>query len=178
MATCGGCGEEIHDVVLEAFGMTWHTYHLCCNKCGKDFSDGSKVEEGEDNFAYCSECFVTAFSTICAGCNQVVEGEVINALEASWHPDCFVCTTCKQRVPDSFFPGPNGPLCEKHYYQSQGMLLQRVRVQSDFFFSSYRAGGCLRYRCAFATKKLFRLLRAAKVCCVANARNLSSLANV
>lgn len=40
-ATCGSCGEEITDVVLTAFGMSWHPYHLACNTCGKDFSDGS-----------------------------------------------------------------------------------------------------------------------------------------
>ena len=102
--------------------MTWHTYHLCCNSCGKDFSDGSKVEEGEDNFAYCEECFVTAFSTICAGCNAPIDGEVINAMDLAWHPEHFVCTTCKQRL-EAFFPGPDGyPYCEKHYYQSQGIF--------------------------------------------------------
>jgi hypothetical protein len=129
-------------VVLEAFGMQWHTYHLCCNSCGKDFSDGSKVEEGEDNFAYCSECFVTAFSTICAQCNDVIDGEVINAMDLAFHPEHFVCHQCQCRL-DAFFPGPDGfPYCEKHYYDSQGkpivailfLINKKVYCFGFFFF--------------------------------------------
>eukprot|EP01108_Squamamoeba_japonica_P003153 TRINITY_DN259_c0_g1_i1.p1 TRINITY_DN259_c0_g1~~TRINITY_DN259_c0_g1_i1.p1 ORF type:complete len:181 (-),score=11.62 TRINITY_DN259_c0_g1_i1:84-626(-) len=122
MSTCGGCGELITDMVLEAFGMTWHPYHLCCNGCGCDFTTG-KVHEGEDGFAYCDRCHVRAFSTICAGCDDIVEGDVVNAMEVQWHPNCFACNTCKEPLSDSFFPGPDGmPYCEPHYYESQGLL--------------------------------------------------------
>merc|ERR1711916_8327 len=122
-STCSGCGEGISDVTLNAFGMTWHPYHLVCRGCGKDFSDGKQPKEGEDGYAYCDPCFVTAFSTVCATCNQVIEGEVINAMDKAFHPDHFTCEICKSDLTSAFFPGKNGlPLCEKHYYESEGRL--------------------------------------------------------
>jgi hypothetical protein len=53
-------------------------------------------------------------------------------------------TTCKQRVPDSFFPGPAGPMCEKHYYQSQGvcgyvcdvLVLFKAHCCQDYYVES------------------------------------------
>ena len=56
---CSACNEEIYDGnMIIAFGMAWHPYHLVCATCGKDFSDGSIVREGEDGYAYCESIFV------------------------------------------------------------------------------------------------------------------------
>lgn len=81
LPTCAGCGEEIIDTALQAFGMQWHSNHLACKVCGKDFSDGSKVEEGQDGYAYCTPDFVDVFAPKCAACLKPIIGEVrlINA---------------------------------------------------------------------------------------------------
>src|SRR5215831_14617861 len=80
LPTCSGCGEEIIDTAITAFGMQWHPYHLACKVCGKDFSDGSKVEEGTDGYAYCTPDYVDVFAPKCAACLQPVMGETSNAL--------------------------------------------------------------------------------------------------
>mmetsp|Transcript_33247 Transcript_33247/g.81565 ORF Transcript_33247/g.81565 Transcript_33247/m.81565 type:complete len:184 (+) Transcript_33247:118-669(+) len=122
--TCGGCGEQITDVVLHAFGMAWHPYHLCCATCQKDFSEpGAQVEEGEDGFAYCTPCFQQAFAVICARCNEAIEGEYINALDKTWHPEHLTCEGCSKKLSDSFMPGDDGmPYCEKCYYTKKGLM--------------------------------------------------------
>lgn len=76
LPTCAGCGEEIIDTALQAFGMQWHSNHLACKVCGKDFSDGSKVEEGQDGYAYCTADFVDVFAPKCAACLKPIIGEV------------------------------------------------------------------------------------------------------
>jgi hypothetical protein len=76
LPVCSGCGEEIIDDVLNAFGMQWHPYHLACKVCGKDFSDGSKVEEGPDGYAYCTPDFVDVYAPKCAACLKPIIGEV------------------------------------------------------------------------------------------------------
>eukprot|EP01111_Echinosteliopsis_oligospora_P014938 TRINITY_DN5754_c0_g1_i1.p1 TRINITY_DN5754_c0_g1~~TRINITY_DN5754_c0_g1_i1.p1 ORF type:complete len:184 (-),score=38.85 TRINITY_DN5754_c0_g1_i1:51-602(-) len=120
---CSSCNEIIDDIVLTAFGMNWHPHHLGCNTCGKDFSDGSRCEEGPDGFAYCSPHFIDAFAPKCGGCDLPIMGTVINALEKAWHPEHFACATCKQPLNNSFFHGDDMiPYCEKHYYASMNLL--------------------------------------------------------
>ncbi|KAA1129601.1 hypothetical protein PGTUg99_031493 [Puccinia graminis f. sp. tritici] len=33
-------------------------------------------------------------SLACAGCRQLIAGRIVHALDAKWHPDCFVCQHC------------------------------------------------------------------------------------
>mmetsp|Transcript_26397 Transcript_26397/g.37161 ORF Transcript_26397/g.37161 Transcript_26397/m.37161 type:complete len:183 (-) Transcript_26397:58-606(-) len=120
---CGACNEQITSVSLDAFGMTFHPTCLVCNVCGKDFSDGSVLQEGQDGYAYCAKDFVNTFCPKCATCGEGIQGQVITALDRSYHPEHFVCSTCKVVLSGQFFAGPNGtPFCEKHYYESQGLL--------------------------------------------------------
>jgi len=124
MATpCSGCGESITDVSLDAFGLSWHPYCLGCNVCGKDFSDGSKVEEGTDGYAYCTKDYIATFSAKCPSCGEFIEGQTIEAMGKKWHPNHFVCGTCKAVLNGQFFPAENGiAYCEKHYYDAMGLL--------------------------------------------------------
>jgi paxillin len=129
---CANCNEAISGIALFAFEMHWHPYCLACNTCGRDFTDGLSAEEGPDGLAYCTKDFHAKFSDKCASCNQVILGQMLTALDKKWHPDHFVCGTCKEPLPGTFFPGPNGnftwfssiemPYCEKHYYELMGLL--------------------------------------------------------
>lgn len=34
----------------------------------------------------------------CKGCGREIIGRVIQAMDATWHPDCFVCSQCSKPV--------------------------------------------------------------------------------
>eukprot|EP01114_Cavostelium_apophysatum_P011087 TRINITY_DN2526_c0_g1_i1.p1 TRINITY_DN2526_c0_g1~~TRINITY_DN2526_c0_g1_i1.p1 ORF type:complete len:183 (+),score=4.95 TRINITY_DN2526_c0_g1_i1:59-607(+) len=120
---CSACNGQILDICLNAFQMTWHPHCLCCYVCGKDFSDGSRVEEGEDGYAYCTKDYIDTFAPKCAGCAQSILGQCLDAMGKKWHPEHFVCGTCKVPFTGQFFSTEDGvPYCEKHYYEATGML--------------------------------------------------------
>ena len=133
MEVCASCNEPILDGnVLRAFGMTWHPTHLCCKVCLKDFSDGSKVCEGDDDYAYCEDDFIKVFHPTCAGCGHPIEGGEprIDAMDKPWHQSCFKCPKCPEPFGMlGFFPGKDGkPYCEKHYYESLGLLCDACQM--------------------------------------------------
>eukprot|EP01098_Paradermamoeba_levis_P009277 TRINITY_DN3848_c0_g1_i1.p1 TRINITY_DN3848_c0_g1~~TRINITY_DN3848_c0_g1_i1.p1 ORF type:complete len:190 (+),score=19.22 TRINITY_DN3848_c0_g1_i1:115-684(+) len=124
---CQGCGEEITDIVLVAFGLTYHNYHLGCKVCGKDFSDGGRVEEGQDGFAYCTPCFVEAWAPRCGTCSKSIIGPMVSALNKNYHKECFVCFKCKKPFPGgTFFPWGQGnnidAYCEHDFFEVQGLI--------------------------------------------------------
>jgi len=52
----------------------------------------------------------------CATCNQMIIGQCINALEKTYHPECFVCTSCNRSFPGgSFLEFEGKPYCEMDY---------------------------------------------------------------
>ena len=97
--TCGACGIALEGDFIQAFGMQWHLDHLVCNVCGKDFSDGSQVCEGHDGFAYCADDWKKTFCPSCGGCQKPITGPTVNALNKTWHPECFAC-----KVYQAYFP--------------------------------------------------------------------------
>jgi len=103
--------------------MAWHRTCLVCNICGKDFSDGTQPDEGADGFAYCHNDYVETFIPKCGACGKQIEGQVIEAMAKKWHPEHFVCNTCKCKLAGTFYPGDDGlPYCEKHFYEMRGLL--------------------------------------------------------
>lgn len=44
-----------------------------------------------DGQQYCQHCFLTLFASRCQGCSQPILENYISALNALWHPQCFVC---------------------------------------------------------------------------------------
>ena len=52
----------------------------------------------------------------CAGCNQAVHGEVLQASGKLWHMNCFCCGNCADLLGSaSFFEFEGSPHCEKCY---------------------------------------------------------------
>ena len=45
--------------------------------------------------AYCEEDYYNMFAPRCGACSKPVMGTCVSALGKQWHPECFVCTTCK-----------------------------------------------------------------------------------
>jgi len=118
---CAHCDEPITGRCVTALNRKWHLEHFICTQCLGPFPGGSFFER--DGRPYCDNCFHNAFSQRCAGCNQAIRGECINALGGQWHPEHFVCQVCQKSFGGgSFFEHGGKPYCEIHYHQQTGSL--------------------------------------------------------
>ncbi|PWN43412.1 hypothetical protein IE81DRAFT_365838 [Ceraceosorus guamensis] len=112
---------------------SYHDLHFFCANCGDPFIDpkaaGSAAGADPQNlsfdengnlragarefvvwkgYPYCEKCHIQLHKPRCKGCRQpIVEGDVITALKAKWHPHCFVCEGCKRpfESPNFFIRG-------------------------------------------------------------------------
>ncbi|KAL8176580.1 UNVERIFIED_CONTAM: hypothetical protein K2H54_036582 [Gekko kuhli] len=118
---CGLCNEPILDKMVTALDKNWHPEHFCCVKCGQPFGEEGFHEK--DGKQYCRQDFYELFSTRCQGCSQAILENYISALNALWHPECFVCRECYTPfVNGSFFEHGGRPFCEIHYHKQRGSL--------------------------------------------------------
>uniref|UniRef100_UPI0035900880 paxillin-like n=1 Tax=Myxine glutinosa TaxID=7769 RepID=UPI0035900880 len=118
---CAFCKGPIVDKVVTALEKTWHPEHFLCAACGKHFGEeGFHEKEGKP---YCRSCFLDVASFLCAGCSTPILDNYISAINAFWHPHCFVCRECFiPFVNGSFFEHNGLPYCETHYHAHCGSL--------------------------------------------------------
>ncbi|XP_017775379.1 PREDICTED: paxillin isoform X3 [Nicrophorus vespilloides] len=109
---CAYCNGPILDKCVTALEKTWHMEHFFCAQCGKQFGDeGFHEREGKP---YCRDDYFDMFAPKCGACNRAIMENYISALNAQWHPDCFVCRDCKQAVQGkSFYAVEGKPVCPK-----------------------------------------------------------------
>lgn len=74
---------------MTALEKTWHTEHFFCAQCGQQFGEEGFHER--DGKAYCRNDYFDMFAPKCSGCNRSIMENYISALNAQWHPTCFVC---------------------------------------------------------------------------------------
>jgi LIM domain len=118
---CAHCDEPITGRCITALNRKWHLEHFVCGQCLGPFPGGTFFEK--EGRPYCDNCFHNAFSSRCAGCNQSIKGECINALGQQWHPEHFVCHYCQKSFGNgSFYEYSGKPYCETHYHQQTGSL--------------------------------------------------------
>lgn len=114
--TCARCKKRIQGAYITALGQTWHPEHFVCTTCKKPFA-GSRFYE-RDGKPYCKDDYQQRFSPRCAGCEQPITGRYTTALGKTWHPEHFVCTTCKKPFAGSRFYERDGkPYCEHDYHE-------------------------------------------------------------
>ncbi|XP_071057680.1 leupaxin isoform X2 [Onthophagus taurus] len=118
---CAYCNGPILDKCVTALEKTWHMEHFFCAQCGKQFGEeGFHEREGKP---YCRDDYFDMFAPKCGSCNRAIMENYISALNAQWHPDCFVCRDCRQPfVGGSFFDHEGHPYCETHYHSKRGSL--------------------------------------------------------
>ncbi|KAM9660477.1 leupaxin isoform 2-T2 [Trichechus inunguis] len=118
---CAYCAAPILDKVLTAMDQTWHPEHFFCSHCGEVF--GAEGFHEKDKKPYCRKDFLAMFSPKCGGCNRPVLENYLSAMDAVWHPECFVCGDCFSSFSTgSFFELDGRPFCELHYHQRRGTL--------------------------------------------------------
>ena len=68
---------------------------------------------------YCEKDYHEQYSPKCGKCQEVLKGPYVQALEQTWHPQCFVCSVCCApfTTTNTFRKYENKPFCEKHYLE-------------------------------------------------------------
>ncbi|XP_018024475.1 transforming growth factor beta-1-induced transcript 1 protein isoform X6 [Hyalella azteca] len=118
---CAYCNGSILDKCVTALDKNWHPDHFFCAQCGNTFGEEGFHEK--DGKAYCREDYYNMFAPKCGGCNSPIMENYISALNAQWHPECFVCRDCRQPFNGgSFFDHEGMPYCETHYHAKRGSL--------------------------------------------------------
>ncbi|XP_072563938.1 paxillin-like isoform X2 [Paramormyrops kingsleyae] len=118
---CYYCNGPILDKVVTALEKTWHPEHFFCAQCGAFF--GPEGFHEKDGKAYCRKDYFDMFAPKCGGCARAILENYISALNALWHPECFVCRECfTPFVNGSFFEHEGQPYCESHYHERRGSL--------------------------------------------------------
>jgi hypothetical protein len=65
---------------------------------------------------YCEKDYYEHFNPKCGHCEQTIVGPYINAMDKSWCPDHFVCTTCEEGFTDGkFLRHEDRPYCKTCY---------------------------------------------------------------
>ncbi|KAI8084623.1 uncharacterized protein BX664DRAFT_337422 [Halteromyces radiatus] len=69
----------------------------------------------------------TTTSLYCNACQQPLEGELVRALDGTFHLGCFNCLDCHEPVASMFFPietadGSQQPLCERDYFRRLNLV--------------------------------------------------------
>nr|XP_031541681.1 actin-binding LIM protein 2 isoform X20 [Vicugna pacos] len=106
---CNTCGNVCKGEVLRVQNKYFHLQCFVCKACGCDLAEGGFfVRQGE---YICTRDYQTLYGTRCFSCDQFIEGEVVSALGRTYHPDCFVCATCRLPFPPGDRVTFNGKEC-------------------------------------------------------------------
>lgn len=100
---CSKCEDPLNPLeeIVNFNGEVWHPQCFLCAQCFQQFPDGVFYEY--DGRKYCEHDFNVLFAPCCGRCTEFVVGRVIKAMNASWHPDCFLCELCNCCLADAGF---------------------------------------------------------------------------
>ncbi|GET00834.1 paxillin-like isoform X3 [Rhizophagus clarus] len=110
---CASCGKPISGNVLSAMGKKWHPDHFVCKKCGITLEHVAFFERDGD--PYCHLDYHELFSPRCGYCETPIEGQAINALGKTWHPEHFFCRECGNLFEGGFRVHDGFPYCDKDW---------------------------------------------------------------
>uniref|UniRef100_A0A7S4CF70 LIM zinc-binding domain-containing protein n=1 Tax=Eutreptiella gymnastica TaxID=73025 RepID=A0A7S4CF70_9EUGL len=113
---CVKCKQPIAGMILTALNAKWHETCFVCIKCEKPLAHQKFFIEEDDSgneVPLCEKC--TPKPEPCFSCGQPVDRGIV-ALDATWHPACFVCGHCKSALDGPFFPKDKIPYCSKECY--------------------------------------------------------------
>ncbi|CAF0747664.1 unnamed protein product [Didymodactylos carnosus] len=146
---CSSCGTVIRGPFITAIGRTWCVDHFRCSNCGTNLAECGFVEE--HGKLYCEADFEKFLAPKCHKCNQAILKECCHALEKSWHPECFVCTSCKKLIGTGSFHVEEGqPYCLEDYrrmFQSKCSSCDFAIEAGDKYLEVESLGGTYHVEC-------------------------------
>lgn len=100
---CEACKKAITGAYLTAQGKNWHPECFVCAipGCKKSLQSIGFIEEKGQR--YCSDCYEKLYANACGVCHKKIVGEVMHALNKTFHVNCFVCIACSKPFRDGVF---------------------------------------------------------------------------
>ncbi|XP_004072423.1 LIM domain kinase 2 isoform X1 [Oryzias latipes] len=95
---CAGCRGKIQDSFhTKVLQETWHNACFQCSVCSDLLTNWYYENEGK---LYCRKHYLEKFGEFCHGCSLLMTGPAMVAEEHKYHPECFVCLSCKVVIED------------------------------------------------------------------------------
>ncbi|XP_056274588.1 LIM domain kinase 2 isoform X2 [Pseudoliparis swirei] len=95
---CAGCGGEIQDSFhTKVLQDTWHNACFQCSVCCDHLTNWYYEKEAQ---LYCRKHYWEKFGELCHGCSLLMTGPTMVAGEHKYHPECFVCLSCRVVIED------------------------------------------------------------------------------
>ncbi|XP_055332871.1 four and a half LIM domains protein 3-like [Paramacrobiotus metropolitanus] len=123
-SSCDGCGKTVlftePCVRVTALNRYWHLGCLNCNECNTNIQSPFYWRKEQ---ACCDACYLGHIAPKCQGCAQPIPNQQVKALNAFWHPECFVCAVCHEmlhRMGREYFNVQGQPYC-KHDVEAAGI---------------------------------------------------------
>ncbi|KAJ8286054.1 hypothetical protein GJAV_G00034020 [Gymnothorax javanicus] len=95
---CVGCGGRIQDTFyVKVLQESWHNACFQCSECCDHLTNWYYAKEGK---LYCRSHYWEKFGELCRGCSLLMTGPAMVAGDYRYHPECFVCLSCKVVIED------------------------------------------------------------------------------
>uniref|UniRef100_A0A3Q3G4D3 Filamin binding LIM protein 1 n=2 Tax=Labrus bergylta TaxID=56723 RepID=A0A3Q3G4D3_9LABR len=115
---CGFCRKPValSEPAIEALNRTYHEDCFQCRSCHSPLA--GKHYYNKAGIPLCEDCYQASLE-LCWACGESITDHVIRALERAYHPSCFTCATCKQKIGEQpFAQGEVGEVyCLPDYYR-------------------------------------------------------------
>ncbi|NXV66650.1 ABLM3 protein, partial [Molothrus ater] len=94
---CYRCGDTCKGEVVRVQSNHFHIRCFTCQVCGCDLAQSGFFFKNQEYI--CTQDYQQLYGTRCDSCGDFITGEVISALGRTYHPKCFVCSTCRSPFP-------------------------------------------------------------------------------
>lgn len=95
---CTGCGGRIQDAFhVKVLQDAWHNACFQCSVCFDLLTNWYFEKEGK---LYCHKHYCEKFGELCHGCSLLMTGPAMVAGDYKYHPECFVCLSCRVVIED------------------------------------------------------------------------------
>lgn len=115
---CGFCRKTValSEPAIEALNRIYHEGCFQCRSCHIPLA--GKQYYNKAGIPLCEDCYQASLE-LCWTCGEVITDHIIRAIERTYHPSCFTCTTCKQQIgAQAFAQGEVGEVyCLQDYYR-------------------------------------------------------------
>uniref|UniRef100_A0A8C2A227 LIM domain kinase 2 n=1 Tax=Cyprinus carpio TaxID=7962 RepID=A0A8C2A227_CYPCA len=85
---------------LQTECFTYRLFHSCSSRCSVCFDLLTNWYFEKEGRLYCHKHYCEKFGELCHGCSLLMTGPAMVAGDYKYHPECFVCLSCRVVIED------------------------------------------------------------------------------